>query len=261
MSLKILCNHAGASASSFSLVSGTTSSGNLTDLINGQRGTMWRSVAASSAVSPGYLFDSDLHCTHLVAARADKMVTKAGAQIRAMQRNSGGTWSAISGTTIASLAAGNLTGYSSQDLVISLASAADFRGLALEFDSAGTEAMMFSKLCGAVAFDFGVDIDLTGVTFSDIPESGRMFTPPRGSWEYETEKQIVMTVSAVSMAIAEQFKALPQLLHWPFFLYDENADLIPWKLEHVLMEGWSEQIREAGIHDFKLSMRRLKHYT
>lgn len=260
MSLKFLINHAGDVASSLAMVSGTTASGNIYDLISGPRSSMWRSAASASAIQPGYSFAADLVCTHMVAVRGDLMVTQAGAQVRAMQKSSGGAWSAVSGTTIATLSTSNLIGPTSQDLVIDLSAATNYRGFGLEFDSAGTEAMMLSKLYACIAFDCDETPDPGSVSMIDIPDSGRMFTPMRGTFAYETEKSISFSLGPISRTFAEAFKALPQILRWPFFLYDTAGDIWPWKLEHVIMESWDEIILEQDKHVFSFTMRRLKHY-
>lgn len=260
MSLKFIVNHLGNSATSVSMVSGTLAEGSLNDLIAGPRSSFIRSAASASAIQPGFVLGSDLVLTHLVVARADLMVTKAGAQVRAMQRSSGGVWSAISGTTIATLAAGNLTGPTSQDLVIDVTGATNYRGFGIEFDSAGTEAMHFSKLIGGIAFDFGEPVPFMGAPTENLADDGRFVTPPRGTFMYETEREFSLTIGPVAMSVAKAFKALPLLLRWPLYLYDENADFIPWKLEHVLCLGWKEVIAEKDRHTFQISFRRLKHY-
>lgn len=260
MSLKLIVNHLGNSATSLSMISGTVASGDINNLIAGPRSSYMRATAASGAVQPGYVLGADLACTHLVVARADLMVTLVGAQVRAMQRSAAAAWTAVSGTTISTLAAGNLIGPTSQDLVLDLASATQFRGFGVEFDSAGTEAMMISKLIGGIAFEFGADVSLGGVSAENIVDDDRFYVPMRGSFAYETERVITLVVEAVTRAKATAFKALPLLLRWPMYLYDVDGDIWSHKLEHVICLGWKEVVTKADQHSFQITFRRLKHY-
>lgn len=221
------------------------------------------SVWTSGAIYPGYSFSADVACTHLVVARADWMVTQSGARVRGFQKSSGGSWSAISGADYPHLRAGDLIGPRSQDLVLDISGATNYRGFAAHFDSflaGNAEAMMISKMYACIAFDFGETPSPDGVQSVDIPDTGRFFTPQRGTFAYETEKSISFSLPPVSKTLAEQFKALPHLLKWPIFLYDTAGDIWPWKLEHVLIEGWQENILESGNHVFSFTFRRLKHY-
>ncbi len=258
MSLKFLPNHVGDLASSLAMITGSTASGDIYDLISGPRNTYWRGTASSSAVSPGYSLAANYVANYLVIARADKMVTLAGSQVRAMQKSSGGSWSAISGTTISTLAAANLTGYRSQDLVIDVSGATNYRGYGIEMDSAGTEAMTFTKMYASAGFSFAMP-PVFAQPWVDIPESDRWFRPQQTSYEYETEKQFKLGFPA-TRAEMTSFKALPMLLKWPLFLYDTAGDVFPWKLEHVVIEGWIETVIEDDRHFVEITLRRLKHY-
>ncbi len=268
MSLRFITNHLADRASAFAVISGATESGDPYELMGGHRGTFWKSEPATSVVSVGYSLAADLDCDYLVAIRADKMVTKAGAQILGLQKSSGGSWSAIAATLINSLAASNLTGYRSQDLVLDVSSATNLRGFAIEFDSInGTdgEAMMFSGLIGGISFAFTSppSLPISGGTLPmiDIPEAQRWFKPQQSEYEYETEKSFKLFFKGVRASEAAAFKALPMLLKWPLVLYDTAGDWIPWKLEHCIIEGWTETVIEKNNHTFDITFRRLKHYV
>jgi len=219
------------------------------------------SVWTSGAIYPGYSFAADVACTHLVVARADWMVTQSGARVRAFQKSSGGSWSAISGADYPHLRAGDLIGPRSQDLVLDISGATNYRGFAVHFDSflaGNAEAMMISKMYASVGFSFAMP-PVFAQPWVDIPESDRWFRPQQTLYEYETEKQFKLGFPA-TRAEMTSFKALPMLLKWPLFLYDTAGDVFPWKLEHVVIEGWIETVIEDDRHFVEITLRRLKHY-
>jgi hypothetical protein len=262
MSVYLLPNTIGDAAATCALEAGTTSYGELNDLIAGPRSTFWRSVAASSAIAPMFTLSSDVIATHMVVARADWMVTLAGARVRARQRSSGGVWSHIVGVDYNTLTAGSLLGPKSQDLVFAV-SPTNYRGYGLEFDSVGTEAMQISKFYPSVGFQFDGDLVLNPApqwTAFPLTQSVNMFAPLKSYDAYEVEAQISLTWKNCSRANIRAFEALPQILNWPLFIYDDAGDVWNWKLEHVVIEGWAETFTAIDYSDITVTFQRLKLY-
>lgn len=256
MALVILTNSAGNSASQIQFDASDVADGyDETQIIAGPRSTLMRAQAATGC-SLGYVFSDTLTCDYMVVARADLLLTENGARVYPTQKSAGGTWSQQASPDYNELAAGDLVGPRSQDLVFPVSpSEIHGIGLAAEFDS--SEAMIFSKLYGCVSFAF--DEEPMALSSEEV-EPGTFFTPLRGTWPYEVEKRIAIAFPAVSDATYLEFRALPQIYNWPIFLYDTTGDLWSWKLEHVVLETMTPTLANDGRWEIQASFLRLKHY-
>jgi hypothetical protein len=233
------------------------------DLISGPRSTIWRSTATAGAFNaPAYTTDSDVIATHVVIARADWLLTQAGIYLTAAQRNSGGTWSAISGFSYTPFTSASLMGPKLQDFCTTI-SPTVYRGIGLDFDSLGAEAMQISKMYFSTGFSFDGDLDLSAPpSWQPLPvtQSVNLFIPQLGFDPYEVEANLTLNWLNNSKASIAAFKALPQILNWPIFLYDDSGDVWNWKLEHVLVETWEEIATSKDFSDISITFKRLKHY-
>lgn len=261
MSFLFLCNTAGNTATAQSTAGvGTTATGyDIKKVIAGPRSTFHRATAGAGGVGVGYEFTADLDLDYIVVARADKMLTQNTTRVRVKERNSGGTWSNLAGVDYNPLTSANLLGIKTQDLVFSITQSVK-RGLALySVPLAGTDAQMVSKFYGCKAFEFVGSAPALGAT-TEILDIGSRFTPQNGHIDYEVEARFSISFGPVSRAYIALFKALPQLRNWPLFLYDTAGDLWTHKLEHVLIEDWTETIVESNLHGLSITFLRLRHY-
>lgn len=264
MALLFLCNYAANAASSMTTAGfGSDASGfDPYDLITGPRSRFYKLTASTGNQAIGYSYASNLSVNYLVVARADKLLTKNGMRVKALQQNSGGTWSNIGSVDYNPLATSDLLGPAAQDLVIPI-SPTDLRGVALQVITKGVtnESGVLSKLYGAVSFSLGEpSMSNPGGLAPQTIESPYYFTPLEGDWPYECERRIVMTFPSVTQAKVNAFKALPQIWNWPLFLYDTVGTVWNWKLEHVLLETVQEQYVEPDQINLTLSFLRLAHY-
>lgn len=264
MSLVILPNTAGSAAASITINTGARASGYRTeDVIHGPRSRMFRSQATSGSVRVGYTHDSDLSIDTVVVARADKLLTQDGMRIRFQERDSVDTWSDLTTPDYNTLASSDLIGRHGQDLVASV-SPTDLRGVGITVSAGGAaEAIQFSKLYGSLAFDMGTQ----PVALSN-PSRWRYqdayAKPLRGWYRVKTEAEITIHWSGVTAEKAAAFEAIPRLLEWPFFLYEDNASaisLFEHRLEHVIIaEPYTIVRHNNGFRDITATFRRLKHY-
>jgi len=261
MAIRFLTNKAGDFATGIVFNSGTPDPA-YSDrwMISGPRSLLFKGAAATVGTEPGYVFPSTLACDYMVVARADLLLTATGMRVRPIQRSAGGTWSFISSVDYNPLSASNLVGVRKQDLVFPV-SPTQTRGIGISAYNGGavSEAMMFAKLYGCQAFDFGVGPAQGGVSFENVA-ADFYFTPLRGTWPYEVEKRIVMTFQKVPAAKIRQFKALPQILNWPLFIYDTTGDTLPQRLEHVVIESYGQTLNSNRSGNVQISFLRLKHY-
>lgn len=262
MALKFLFNAAGIAADAIGNTgSGSTATGyDTTAIMCGQRSTAWRSTSAT-ANSIGYTYDDDVTISHVVVARADWLVTKAGQRVRGRQRNSGGTWSDIAAFDKNPLAASDLIGPRTQDLVVACAPT-DLRGLGLSFTPAtGSEASQLSKLYGANAFSFTEAVPSFGVNWTTF-EPNTLEKSMRGTFLYDVERGFSLSFFGLSETELTSFMSTTNLYHWPFFIYDEDQEIWEWKLEHVILAGLEARMLMPSFRTYELELRllRLRHY-
>lgn len=265
MALLLLCNHAG------DLADNMTNAGFGSDaygydpyhLIAESRvpAKSYRTVATLNDHAVGYRYSSNLSVDYLVVARADWLLTAGQMRVKALQYSSGGVWSNIGSVDYDPLVAGDLIGPTAQDLVIPVAPT-QLRGIALQVITKGTNAepLHVSKFFGSVSFSFDMEpLEFGTEELSQTSESARTFVPLRGTEAYECEQRITFAFRHLTRDKMAEFKALPQLLRWPLFLYDSTGDLWSWKLEHVICEGWTETVQANDVHDLTVSFLRLAH--
>lgn len=258
MSLWILANHGGYLGTAL-YPSGEAATGySLVDIVTGPRSTRYRSQASSGDRSAGYEFGSDVVISHVVVARADWMLTQNGSRVRARQRNSGGTWSVVSGIDLNPLSSANLVGPTSQDLVLAV-SPSDHRGSSL-FRSgvSGSEALQVAKVFASSGLYFGLN-PTPGFSWQDLPDNQFAF-PIRGNRVYEVERRFALNWLGITQANLNSFLALPMIDRWPLFLYDDAGDVFPWKLEHVIVENYTVNVIAADNINLEVSFARLKHW-
>lgn len=257
----VLVNHAGAHASSQSAAGLTlTTPGGYdpTHAIAGPRSAHHRSEASSSEIGRGYEYTTALEIDHVVVARADWLLTENGTRVRARMRDVGGTWDYVAGIDFDTLTRSDLLGPAAQDLVFPVEPTDHYGiGLALEPGS-GTQATQIAKLYGSVAFGFGTNPQLGG-QWQPLPPK-TFARPLSGGFPYEVEARLSLTFPLISRAKATEFKALSQIRAWPIYLYDPLGAVWNHRLEHVLVEGWVEDIHENDRHTLSISFLRLKHY-
>lgn len=259
MAILLLPNTAGDSAASMTNAGAgvaTASGYNNYDVIAGPRSKRWRSAAHNDWMRLGYVFAANTTVTHCVITRADWLLTQDTMRVRGIQRNSGGTWSAFSGFDLNPITSSNLLGLYSQDYVQAVAPS-DLRGFGIECKTlgGGSEAAQVSKIFYSNAVEFASNPTASGWEYTEAS-----FYPMWGYFPYYTEARSSLTWMALTDAEIAAFKAIPNLLAWPMYLYDEDADYWPWKLEHVVVEDYA--ITGNGLNRWKLdvSFRRLKHY-
>ena len=154
-----------------------------------------------------------------------------------------------SSTTIANM---ELVGPERQDWVKPIARTANRFGV--KFNHSTDSMNLYGKVLFASAFNF--DSPPQQITVQKAEERVR---PLIGHQQYQTEKAITLRFDHVTPQKMEAFKALP--LQWPFFLYDEDADIFDHKLEHVIIsEAWDATRHLGGDYTLELPVRRLKYY-
>lgn len=259
MALLLLPNTVGDVATSMTNAGSgvaTASGYNNYDAIAGPRSKRWRSAAHSDWMRLGYVVAANTTVTHCVISRADWLLTQDTMRVRGIQRNSGGTWSDFSGFDKNPIAASDLVGLYSQDYVQEVAPS-DLRGFGIECKTlgGGSEAAQISKLFYSNAHEFTSN---PGASAWERTEG--MTYPMLGYFPYYTEARLTLSWNSLTRAQITAFRAIPNLLAWPLYLYDENADYWPWKLEHVLIEDYIETWTGPDLWKLDVNIRRLKHY-
>lgn len=235
------------------------------DGITGPRSTRVRFQAYLGARNYGYFHSAaTFSATHMVIARADWLITKTGARVRPLEctDDSPISYAVVAGSDFNPLTAASLIGVRSQDLVMATPITNQYGG-GFQWTSTATEAEQYSKLYVSNAFDFGASPDIKPFPeWQVFPETEkRYFTPQRGTMPYQIEAQISLTWRNVTRAKMDAFRALPRLLEWPIFLYDDAGDYWSWKLEHVLISDWEETLTQYDLSDITIRFVRLKHYA
>lgn len=269
--LQILVNTAGAYAKDLVQSGTSTATGySQTDLISGPRSKYFRSSSATGGTL-GYICDpSSVACTHLVIARADWLLTlnagpNYGTEIQAYRYAGYDATSASSVTSAIILdESTDLIGYNYQDYVTSWNSASGYGWAINQYgnpSTATTHVFQCSKLYFSNAYDFGVNPRHQGINWEYF-DQGRlnMFRTLEGTFDYACEARITIQFPEIESTYIDQFLALPEIYRWPFFLYDSAGDVIPWKIEHVILERIEQQILADDVWQVSLSFLRLKHY-
>jgi hypothetical protein len=272
---KLLANTVGATVDTIAITGGSIPSGfDIDDIISGPRSTMFKTTGASNKTSPAYSDSTNsFQWTHCVVARADLMARASTSQGFAIEQDTGGGYGAVTGASISTLTTSDLIGVDpndngyGQDVVLTPTTSpqAGVDGIRLAItESGGTTNVQkqISKFYASNAFDFDNEPDSRpSPVFQRLAPTERAFRPLYGWITYDTEARITLTWRNLTQAKVENFKSIPELLNWPMFLYDPQAHIFEWKLEHVIIEGYSEQIRNPDAHDLSVTFRRLAHYN
>lgn len=249
----------GDPSSDAGLTLGTSTGYSVNDFVSGPRSTWHRTNSSSSTIGRGYEYAVSLTPTYVVVARADKLLTAAGSRVRFRQRTVADSWGDISGVDFNPLTSSDLVGPRGQDLVAAV-TVVDTYGIGLSVAPAsGSQATLISKFYGCEAFDFGVPPQLSA-SWTDLPPN-QYITPLDSTIPYEIERRFSIVFPLVTRAVAETFyQEYREFRVSPLFLYDTTGDIWAHKLEHVLIENWTEEILENDRHTFSISFARLKHY-
>lgn len=261
MAFQLLYNTSANQASSITATSLTLTAAtgfNTYDIIAGPRSKMLRTTASSSAAGVGYEYTSSTSIEYIWIARADLFLTLGTSRVTARQRASGGTWS-YGAVDYNPLTSASLIGPRSQDLLAAV-SHTDLYGLGVAVAPLGgtTQAMQLSKLGGMASFAFGVEPEVYA-NWAPIAEN-TFITPINGTMPYEIEKKFSLRFPFITRAKAIGFRDVPQVFRWPILLYDSTGDIWSHKLEHVLVESYSEEIHRNDVHTLTINFARLKHY-
>lgn len=269
--MKIITNSIGATATSMTAAGSgiaDASGYSMENVVSGPRSTMYRSAATTSPIRVAYNYSAAMDADHMVIARADKLLTAGTMKLTGKAKNSGGTWIDNPGAAIKDpIAVGDLVGppvgtkTTGQDFVYDFGSTQSYYGFGIQAQTKGgtAEALMVSKVY------FGMGIDLgdpeAGAQWENVGAKDRFLVPPRGSFQYETEKQITLVWKFLSKSTVNSFLySTANVLNWPVFLYDPNQYLWAWKLEHVLVAGWQLTLMGPDLYQLAIGFRRLKHY-
>lgn len=243
-------------------------------IANGPRSSLVKlNESGRSEQRVGYFSSSQTYAIDFAAIiRADLLLTKGGMQVRFSRTNSAAIDASTTdiGTTLNTIDNGDLIGIDKfgkgygQDHVQEFASTGNRSGFMVKTldDSANDESAMFSKLIMGQAFDFGTDKNpaASGSLFTDVPVGAGLAQPLHGDEPYQIEKRFQLTWNQVTSAKVEAFLALPKITEWPFLVYDADAEVFPWKLEHVILENYSATLRAPDVWTIVLNLARLRHY-
>lgn len=197
----------------------------------------------------------NLTADFLVQVRADLQFRNSVASSAAnLWRHNGTSWQLHSTATPST---SDLTGVKSQDYVRLFSS-----GTGTGWEYQQTYASATGGAHGAVYLgqQFAFNVPPTGpVAWEELPQHTSV-TPMRATRPFEVEAMFNITWQKVTAAKVTALKSLSKIFHWPFFIYDDSADFIPWKLEHVILGGMSAQLRYVDAWEVTLSCYRLRHY-
>lgn len=239
-------------------------------LLTGPRSRLYRTTEDTDS-SVAYVCDETVSATHLVIARADYLLTNnggtdAGTEINVYKHAGyGGSSAAAVGSAQVIDAPGDLIGHNAQDWVYSFGSTHSGYGFSvMQFgnpSSSTSHVFQCSKLYFSEAFDFGVNPQPGALTWEFLdPGALQLYRPLEGTFEYAIEARITMALPTVAGSVLDAFAEIPTIYRWPFFLYDSTGAVIPWKLEHVILERFEQRILGDDTWAATLTFLRLKHY-
>lgn len=273
MSIVFLANDVGYGASSvgFGAARNVIATGyDLSDMISGPRNRHVRSMQGTGSDTgvffPRYGCDSaQVTVNYAVLARADKLVNRPLGLLAYWVRYASAGFGGYAYEAGSAITTANLIGIKSQDYVYAYPTARTAYGFGMESYVAGGSSENVgecSKLYFSTGFDFGRNPTLAP-RFEDLSGGARLFVPPQAvvdGFAYDTETRFVLEFRNVDKAKITAWRALPNLLRWPIFIYDSAAEVFPHKLEHVLVENWTEFRAGSGTWDISITFRRLAHY-
>lgn len=256
-SLIFLINDAVKSASSYSLLSGTTATGfDINNSTFGNRGKTHRTTKSSSEVIRAYVYSSDLDIDYCIISRADLMLTQNTTRVRLKQRNSGGSWSYISGVDYNPLDDIDLIGINSQDLIIPC-SPSDLRGVALStIPVSGSEASEIGKFYACISKQIAGVISLN-LQYESLEKYTTVNTIDYLR-KYEIEGVFSLSFSDLTKAEITSVDDFIKDLYLPFFIYDPNTHLWEHQLEHVVLISHEEIFNEKDNYSIVLNLGRIR---
>jgi len=253
MTVYLLTNHLGDVATTATAASFTSTGYDAYDAISGPRSTLMRNdIAATHTYRYAGVSQA---VTHVVLARADFF--KNALNAASVEVQYGGSWTADSTATAGSM---TLLGPRSQDWVKTISRTDSNFGLQFNSNSP-YNAVQYSKIYFSNGFDFGSGPEQQGYT-EPIDEGSNSYVRQFfGEGFFETEAYIVLEWRNITSAKIEAFEALP--IFWPFFIYDDSADLWQHKLEHVIIaqgEPYKKVRLGQDLFSITITFRRLRHY-
>lgn len=261
MSVYLLCSHICDESTSIDLPQGVDTGFYANDAIMGARSSIHKRSGTGTYDLVEFRGSNypagapNLTADFLVQVRADLQFRNSVASSAAnIWRHTGAGWTNHSSATPT---VNDLTGVKSQDYVRLFSS-----GTGTGWEYQQTYGSNTGGAHGAVYLgrQFSFNNPPTGpVVWEEFTEPSTANTM-RGTRPFEVEAQITMTWAKVTAAKFTAFKALPKIYYWPFFVYDDQGDFIPWKLEHVILAGWTAQLVYVDTWDLTLNLLRLRHY-
>jgi hypothetical protein len=261
MSVYLLCHHIADEATSIDLPQGVDTGFYANDAIIGARSCIHKRSGTGTYDLVEYRGSAypagtpNLTADFLVQVRADLQFRNSVSSSAAnLWRHNGTTWVLHSTATPST---SDLTGPKSQDYVRLFSSGT---GTGWEYQQTYSAATGGAHGAIYLGRQFSFNVPPTGpVYWEEFPEPVSL-TPMRATRPFECEAKFNITWQRITAAKLTAFKALPKLYYWPFFIYDDAADFIPWKLEHVILGSWSAQLRYVDTWDLTLECYRLRHY-
>lgn len=239
-----------------------------TNMITGGRNSFARFLTTENDGTSTIKYNAIGGVTHVVIARADLIALSSTPLDLAFEDEDG----VISDFAVSPLTSSNLIGIDpfkvghGQDWVDKVSSARDVdEWIRIEFeknnDADDNSQVQLSKLYFSNAFDFGLNPVINPAPqFQDLAEGEKFGRAIKGFEPVPVEKRITLTWEHLSKATVESFRAVPRIFEWPIFIYDEDAELFPWKLEHVIITGVRETHLNVDTITLEVDFMRLKHY-
>jgi len=260
-SFKILWNTGLACAESLnnSGVGSVESGYHLQDGVMGARNRILKMAPTDQSQAVAFDFNEDIPLSHMIVARADLLKTQQGMDLSILTKDAVDAW--LTTATFPDFDS-DLIGPKYQDFVTPFLQTG-LRGVRFQGKTNGpdAESMAFSKVYFSNAFDFGIEPDLDPApSWQLVSGQDSEFRPLRGYRSFATSHIITLSWTNLGGMAVENFKAIPKLLEWPIFLYDPMAHIWPWKLEHVVIDSYTETTRDNDSQDLTVTFRRLKHY-
>lgn len=277
--IKFLVNSLGKDATSLVMNGGSTDSNyDINDIISGERSEQWRDGAdrtVSQTVNIEYRLSSGtFDWDYCVVARADYLAISKN-PMRLLIRdttNAGGSGGYGTVKTYNPVLTTDLVGKKvndehGQDLVFINSSTRTAKtGLRMQMQNTSgsdVQARQLSKVYCGESFSFGDDTNPSignhGVEL--LRGAIQEFSPLRGNQIYHTEARFNLNFKSLTRTQVDNFLALDKLLSWPMFIYDEDAEVFPDKLEHAIIETYVEKLVSPNIWDLEITFQRLKHYV
>jgi hypothetical protein len=223
-------------------------------IVAGNRNTRLRTYGDVNPKIIAYKDTSSRSFQYLVVTRADYGITQAGQNMYSYRNPADYT------ALLTPITKDDLMGPYDQDYCVKAWSSGSSTQHGIEYRQvSGVEPMQINQLCVAEDFDLGIEPSFAS-SWDFLQESQRYFTPLKSQIRLRTEARMKMVWVGVAKSDYDALMSWPHLMRWPFFLYDENADIIPWKLEHVCCEQLNISIGNNGRRNIEMTLRRLEHY-